>query len=83
MIGTSIRSRQASPRVLDGEIDLIAGQLRREGPLRREELARRVGARRWGPGRFRNALAEALSEGRIQRVSRGTYAAAPSGRISS
>ncbi len=76
MVGTSIRSRQASPRLLDREIDAIAEQLRREGPLRREELARRVGARRWGPGRFRNALAEAAGEGRIRRVSRTTYDAA-------
>ena len=49
------------------------------GELRREELARRVGARYWGPGRFRAALREALREGEVHRASRSTYAAGPGG----
>jgi hypothetical protein len=77
MLGTSLRSRQASPSLLDREIDAIARALQEEdGPLPREESARRVGARRGGPGRFRNALAEASAEGLVRRLSRNTYAAA-------
>jgi hypothetical protein len=77
MLGTSLRSRQASPSLLDREIDAIAHVLEEEdGPLRREEIARRVGARRWGPGRFGNALAEASAEGLVRRLSRNTFVAA-------
>src|SRR5581483_4197168 len=76
MFGTSIRSRQPPPSVLDREIDAIARTLEESGSLRRDELARRVGARRWGPGRFATALAEAVAEGRVRRVSRTTYATA-------
>jgi hypothetical protein len=77
MLGTSLRSRQASQGILDREIDAIARVLEEEdGPLRREEIARRVGARRWGPGRFRDALDAASLEDRIRRLSRTTYAPA-------
>jgi MFS family permease len=72
MVGTAGATRSAHPTQLDGEIDAIAGAVA-EGPVRREELARRVGARRWGPGRFQNALVEAESEGRIRRLSRSLY----------
>jgi MFS family permease len=80
MLGTSVRSRQPSQGVLDREIDAIVGALEDASPLRRDELARRVNARRWGPGRFANALHEAVSEGRIRRVGRTSYAAARSAR---
>ncbi|HEX5582818.1 MFS transporter [Gaiella sp.] len=77
MLGTSLRSRQPSQGILDREIDAIARVLEDEdGPLRREEIARRVGARRWGPGRFREALDAASIEERIRRLSRTTYAPA-------
>jgi hypothetical protein len=76
MLGTSFHSRQASQGLLDREIDAIADALDSDGTLSRDELAARVGARRWGPGRFRYALREAESEGRIRRVSRTTYAPA-------
>jgi MFS family permease len=76
MVGTALRSRQASPAALDREIDAVVHVLEDERrPLRRGELARRVGARGWGPGRFRNALAAASVEGRIRRLGRTTYAA--------
>jgi MFS family permease len=52
---------------LDHEIGLIARALRDQGPATREELARRVGARLWGPGRFRAALREAIEEGEVRR----------------
>jgi MFS family permease len=73
MFGTAVHSRQASPDLLDREIDSIAAVLEENGTLRRDEVAARVGARRWGPGRFRNALEEAASEGRIRRIARSTY----------
>jgi predicted transcriptional regulator len=74
MLGTAVRSRDVSPGLLDREIDAITHLLEQEGPLTRETLAGRVGARRWGPGRFQNALTEALAEGRIRRVSRNLFA---------
>ena len=64
---------------LDTEIEIIARALEEHGELGREELARRIGARYWGPGRFRAALREALREGRIRRVSRSRYALAEGG----
>jgi MFS family permease len=73
MLGTAVHSRSAHPSLLDREIDTIAAAVEEAGPLSREELVRRVGARRWGPGRFRNALGAALDEGRVRRVGRTRY----------
>jgi MFS family permease len=73
MLGTAVHSRPVPQTVLDREIDAIAAVVEEDGPLPREEIARRIGARRWGPGRFRNALAEAEVEGRIRRISRTIY----------
>jgi MFS family permease len=73
MLGTAVRSRPVSQALLDREIDAIAETVEKDGPLQREEIARRIGARRWGPGRFRNALHEAEVEGRVRRMSRSTY----------
>jgi MFS family permease len=73
MLGTAVHSRPVPQTVLDREIDAIAAVVEEDGPLPREEIARRIGARRWGPGRFRNALAEAEVEGRIRRISRAIY----------
>jgi hypothetical protein len=58
---------------LDREIEMIERALRDSGTVERRELERRVGARFWGPGRFRAALREAVDEGRAQRFSRSTY----------
>jgi MFS family permease len=74
MIGTAGATRRAHPSVLDREVESVARALQEHGPMRREELARRVGARRWGPGRFQRALGEAVAEGRARRTSRGMYA---------
>jgi MFS family permease len=60
---------------LDREVDVITRALSEHGELGRDELARRVGARYWGPGRFRAALREAVGEGAVRRASRSTYAA--------
>ena len=73
MLGTSLRSRQAHPSLLDREIDAIARVVEESGALHRDEIASRVGARRWGPGRFRAALAEAVGDERIRPISRAVY----------
>jgi hypothetical protein len=58
---------------LDREIETIARALDEHGATERGELARLVGARYWGPGRFRAALREAVAEGRARRVSRSSF----------
>jgi MFS family permease len=62
---------------LDTEVEIIRRALEEHGELRREDLAQRIGARYWGPGRFRAALREGLREGEVHRPSRSTYAAGP------
>jgi predicted RNA-binding protein associated with RNAse of E/G family len=74
MLGTASHWAPASAEDLDREIDVIARALDERGATDRDELARAVGARYWGPGRFREALREAVAEGRARRVSRDTYA---------
>jgi hypothetical protein len=75
MVGTAGATRTAKPSLRDREIDAIARALDEQGPMSRDALARSVGARRWGPGRFRGALGDALLEGRIRRTPRGFEAA--------
>ena len=58
---------------LDREIGTIERALGERGEMTREELGQAVGARYWGPGRFRSALREAVGEGAAQRVGRGRY----------
>jgi hypothetical protein len=75
MLGTAFASRpDRVEEALDREIETLARILDEHGELPSVELARRAGARFWGPGRFGVALREAQSEGRIRRVSRSTYA---------
>jgi hypothetical protein len=77
MVGTASRWAPTAEQDLDREIAEIARALDERGPTDRDQLAELVGARYWGPGRFRAALDEAVDEGRAQRLSRTTYA--PSG----
>jgi MFS family permease len=63
---------------LDREIGIIERALADHGSANRRELARRVGARYWGPGRFRSALREAVAEGTVRRLRGGEYAPARS-----
>jgi hypothetical protein len=74
MIGTASRWAAAADEDLDREIDIIGRALEDRGTIPREELAKAVGARYWGPGRFRAALREAVDEGRARRLSRNSYA---------
>ena len=68
-------SAPVASSALAREIDRISRILEENGPLDRNELARRVGARFWGPGRFAAALGEAVLTGRAQRVDRRRFAA--------
>jgi MFS family permease len=69
-------SERIGRRQLEREVDRIVRTLEEQGPLDRAELARAVGARFWGPGRFRDALREALASGRVRRLDRRRFAAA-------
>ncbi len=70
--GTSVR--RPTPRIaLEHEVEAIGRAVDEGGPISRDELARVVRARRWGPGRFRHALGEAVASGRIRRGSRGRF----------
>jgi MFS family permease len=73
MLGTSLRSRHAPETLLDEEVERIGRAVDEGGPISRNELVRVVGARRWGPGRFRRALDEAVAAGRIRRTGRGRF----------
>jgi hypothetical protein len=64
-VGTSRAAAHAAiaPAVteLQHEVEAIGRAVDEGGPITREELFRVAGARRWGPGRFRHALGEAVA----------------------
>jgi hypothetical protein len=74
MMGTSLR-RPTAVAELQHEVEAIGRAVDEGGQLSREELFRIVGGRRWGPGRFRRALDEAVATGRVRRTSRGRFEA--------
>ncbi|MFG2087602.1 MULTISPECIES: MFS transporter [unclassified Spirillospora] len=76
MLGTSSWSSDADI-ALDREVSAIAQALSEHGPTSRHRLAELVGARYWGPGRFRAALREAVHEGLAQPQARNRYAPPP------
>src|SRR5215218_5286272 len=55
------------------EVARIEQALAEHGPTERRELARLVGARFWGPGRFPAALREAVESGRARRIDRNRF----------
>jgi MFS family permease len=71
--GTSSRYEAMGEEELDREIEALARELAELGPTERDDLAQRIGARYWGPGRFRSALQEAVAEGRATHPSRSSY----------
>ncbi|HZS31149.1 MAG TPA: MFS transporter [Gaiellaceae bacterium] len=73
-VGTAVR-RPAPLTALQNEVEAIGRAVDEGGPISRDELFRLVGARRWGPGRFRRALDEAVAAGRVRRSGRHTYEA--------
>jgi MFS family permease len=62
------------PVPLDTEVEMIAAALQEKGSANRRELSHRVGGRYWGPGRFGEALREAVSQGRAKRLAKGEFA---------
>jgi MFS family permease len=77
MGGTAVAAHH-DDALLDREVDAIRHVLAdADGPLPRSTLAARVGARRWGPGRFGVALREAVADGVAVRRSRSTYGPGP------
>jgi hypothetical protein len=79
-MGTADRYAAMADRELDREIEELVRLLEEYGPTDMVVLARRVHAPAWGPGRFRNALREAVKEGRAERVSRDSYGPAHGSR---
>jgi MFS family permease len=55
------------------EVGRIESALEEHGPMDRGALARAVGARFWGPGRFPAALREAVVTGHAHRLGRSRY----------
>jgi MFS family permease len=76
--GTESRYAAMADRELDREIEAIARLLEQLGPTDRRLLEQQLAAGRWGPGRYRAALREALREGRARRVSPDVYGPARS-----
>jgi MFS family permease len=68
------------PVPLDSEVSIIENALRERGSADRRELSRRVGGRYWGPGRFNEALREAVSRGGAKRLPGGEFAPADASR---
>ena len=64
----------AGPVDAGPEIEALVKVLEENGEMSREELAQKVGARRWGPGRFRFVLTQAREGGRIELHGRRSYA---------
>ena len=72
--GMPLWAPAASEAERDREVEIIERALHEHGSASRKELARRVGGRYWGPGRFRGALREAVVEGRVKRLRHDQYA---------
>jgi MFS family permease len=72
--GTASRYAAMADLDLDREIEMLLRALEELGPIAGDDLAARVGARGWGPGRFRAALREAVDEGRATRQKDRRYA---------
>jgi hypothetical protein len=62
-------------RLRPSEVEAIVAALLASGPLDSRALRAAVGARRWGPTRFRAALVDAREHGLVRRVDRRRWAA--------
>ncbi len=84
-MGSGLMSATTVPSVdtaLEGEVDAIVDALA-DGPRSTDELAEALRVRRWGPGRFRHALAVAEEEGRLRRTGRHEVALADDALVGS
>jgi MFS family permease len=66
-------SAPIEPVELSREIGRIEAALDEHGPMDRAQIARAVGARFWGPGRFPAALREAVRSGHAERLGRSRF----------
>jgi hypothetical protein len=64
------------PVPVSREVERIERALLEHGTTDRAELARLVGARSWGPGRYSMSLREAVVTRRVTRVGRSSFAPA-------
>ena len=69
MLTSSTSPGDADERTLDREVEAIVAAVADHGEVRTDVLARALRAGRWGPGRFRAALREAVADGRVVRAS--------------
>ena len=67
----SVSSREVPPEVSANEVNGIIEFVRDMEPVGEVELYRAIGARRWGPGRFRAAVREAIRRGAVHRNRHG------------
>jgi MFS family permease len=68
---------EISKRELDREIELVRRALQEHGHLHHADLKRILGARDWGPGRYRAAMRAAATEGGARRSGRRRYEPPP------
>ena len=61
---------------VEREVEQLIRAVNDLGPVSRRRLYDAVGARYWGPGRFRRALRAALVTGRLRSAGGGRYAPA-------
>ena len=64
---------QAPVVSVEREAGRIVDAVRERGVASRGELEFALGARRWGPGRFGQALRSAVRDGRLRRVGASRY----------
>jgi hypothetical protein len=68
---------QADDPLQAREMQRIADAVQRDGTAHWRHIAHEVGARNWGPGRFRRAMHAARQAGMIRQVGRGVYGPEP------
>ncbi|MFF0191224.1 MFS transporter [Streptomyces sp. NPDC005244] len=73
--GAASRTEAMAEQRLDDEIEQVSQTLERSGPASRGQLETAVSGRSWGPGRFRRALRQAVSESRARHLPDDVYAA--------
>jgi MFS family permease len=76
MLGTAGRATgyaAASEREREREVDVLEHALQEHGTTDRDDLEDLVGARDWGPRRFRRATDAAVEEGRAERRERDAF----------
>jgi hypothetical protein len=73
MTASSSRDTDDEHASLDREVAMLQRALDDRGEMQRNDLHRAVGGRYWGPGRFAEALREALRRRAIKNPARGRF----------